>query len=50
VEQADGLVAEVIKNLADAFADERAGLEDRWQQEDLSINRARLDQIFPRRG
>lgn len=37
VEQADGLVAEVVKNLAQAFADERSGLEQQWQKgEDVS--------------
>ena len=32
VEQADGLVAEVMKHLAEVFADERAGLERQWSQ------------------
>ncbi|MFN0070488.1 MAG: hypothetical protein ACKVVP_03225 [Chloroflexota bacterium] len=43
VEQADGLVAEVIKNLAQAFADERSGLEQQWQKgEDVSTEELRL--------
>jgi hypothetical protein len=32
VEQADGLVAEVMKRLAGAFADERARLEEQWSK------------------
>jgi len=43
VESADGLVAEVIKNLAEAFSEERAGLERQWQQgEDVSTEELRL--------
>ncbi len=34
VEQADGLVAEVIKRLAQSFADERAKLEGQWGRGD----------------
>jgi hypothetical protein len=34
VEQADGLVAEVIKRLADSFASERSKLEDQWGRGD----------------
>jgi hypothetical protein len=37
VERADGLVAETMKQLAQMFADERANLEQQWQQgEDIS--------------
>lgn len=32
VEQADGLVAEVMKRLAEVFADERAQLEQQWSK------------------
>ena len=32
VEQADGLVAEVMKRLAEVFADERARLEEQWSR------------------
>jgi hypothetical protein len=32
VEQADGLVAEVMKRLAEVFADERAKLEEQWSR------------------
>ena len=43
VESADGLVAEVIKNLAEAFSEERSGLERQWQQgEDVSTEELRL--------
>jgi hypothetical protein len=54
VEKADGLVAEVIKNLADAFATERNGLEQRWQQggdpstEDLRVALRRYRTFFDR--
>jgi hypothetical protein len=54
VERADGLVAEVIKNLADAFATERSGLEQRWQQggdpstEDLRVALRRYRTFFDR--
>jgi hypothetical protein len=34
VEQADGLVAEVIKRLAEVFADERGTLEEQWARGD----------------
>ncbi|MDP3984295.1 MAG: hypothetical protein Q8Q52_04720 [Acidimicrobiia bacterium] len=34
VEQADELVAEVMKRLAEVFADERAGLEQQWSRGD----------------
>jgi hypothetical protein len=34
VEQADGLVAEVMKRLAESFADERAKLEQQWDRGD----------------
>src|SRR5919197_4477857 len=34
VEQADGLVAEMIKRLAQVFADERAKLEEQWGRGD----------------
>ncbi len=43
VESADGLVAEVIKNLAEAFSEERSGLQRQWQQgEDVSTEELRL--------
>lgn len=43
VEHADGLVAEVIKTLAEAFATERSGLEKQWQQgEDVSTEGLRV--------
>jgi hypothetical protein len=34
VEEADGLVAEVMKRLAEVFADERANLEQQWSRGD----------------
>jgi len=34
VEQADGLVAEVMKRLAETFADERSKLEQQWDRGD----------------
>jgi hypothetical protein len=34
VEEADGLVAEVMKRLAEVFADERATLEQQWSRGD----------------
>lgn len=34
VEQADGLVAEVMKRLAESFADERSRLEQQWDRGD----------------
>jgi hypothetical protein len=54
VEKADSLVAEVIKNLADAFATERRDLEERWQQggdpstEDLRVALRRYRSFFDR--
>jgi hypothetical protein len=34
VEEADGLVAEVMKRLAEVFADERRQLESQWEKAD----------------
>ena len=34
VEQADGLVAEMMKRLAQVFADERGKLEEQWSRGD----------------
>jgi hypothetical protein len=34
VEQADGLVAEMMKQLAEVFADERSNLEEQWSRGD----------------
>jgi hypothetical protein len=54
VEQADGLVAEVIKRLANSFADERAKLEGQWGRgdnvstEDLRISLRRYRAFFDR--
>lgn len=43
VEQADGLVTEVIQRLADTFASERAGLERQWSiGGDVSTEELRL--------
>jgi len=43
VEQADGLVAEVVKRLATSFADERAKLEGQWGRgDDVSTEDLRL--------
>jgi hypothetical protein len=52
VEQADGLVAEVIKRLATSFADERAKLEGQWGRgndvstEDLRVALQRYRAFF----
>lgn len=54
VEEADGLVAEVIQSLARSFADERSGLERQWEQgedietEDLRIALQRYRSFFHR--
>ena len=54
VEQADGLVAEVIKRLAQSFADERARLEGQWGRgdnvntEDLRLALQRYRSFFDR--
>jgi hypothetical protein len=54
VEQADTLVAEVMKRLAETFADERAKLEQQWSQgddvstEDLRIALQRYRSFFDR--
>jgi len=54
VEQADGLVAEVIKRLAEVFADERGKLEDQWgsggeaDTEDLRVALQRYRSFFER--
>jgi hypothetical protein len=54
VEQADGLVAEVIKRLASSFADERSKLEGQWGRgdnvstEDLRIALQRYRTFFDR--
>jgi hypothetical protein len=43
VEQADGLVAETIKRLAEVFAEERSQLETQWSRgEDVSTEDLRL--------
>ena len=43
VEQADGLVAEVMKRLAEVFADERSGLEQQWSRgEDVDTESLRV--------
>lgn len=43
VQEADGLVAEVIKRIAETFAEERAKLETQWSQgEDVSTEDLRL--------
>lgn len=43
VEQADGLVAEVIQDLARTFADERSSLEQQWDRdEDVDTEALRL--------
>jgi hypothetical protein len=43
VEQADGLVATAIKQLAETFAEERAKLEDQWDKgEDISTEELRV--------
>ena len=54
VEQADGLVAEVIKRLASSFADERSKLEGQWGRgdnvstEDLRVALQRYRTFFDR--
>lgn len=54
VEQADGLVAEVMKRLADSFATERQALEQQWSSgqdastEDLRIALRRYRSFFDR--
>ncbi len=54
VEQADGLVAEVIKRLASSFADERSKLEGQWGRgdnvstEDLRVALQRYRAFFDR--
>jgi hypothetical protein len=54
VEQADSLVAEVMKRLAETFADERAKLEQQWSQgddvstEDLRVALQRYRSFFDR--
>ena len=54
VEQADGLVAEVVKRLATSFADERRKLEDQWGRgddvstEDLRVAMQRYRAFFDR--
>jgi hypothetical protein len=54
VEQADALVAEVIKRLADSFAAERSKLEGQWGRgddvstEDLRISLRRYRSFFDR--
>ena len=43
VEQADALVAEVMKRLADSFATERQALEQQWSRgDDVSTEELRL--------
>jgi len=54
VEQADGLVAEVMKRLTDVFAEERTNLEHQWGQgkeattEDLRLALRRYRSFFER--
>jgi hypothetical protein len=54
VEQADGLVAEVMQHLAETFADERARLEGQWGRgdnistEDLRVALRRYRSFFDR--
>ena len=54
VEQADALVAEVIKRLADSFAKERSKLEGQWGRgddvstEDLRVSLRRYRSFFDR--
>jgi hypothetical protein len=54
VEQADSLVAEVMKRLAETFADERAKLEEQWTRgenvstEDLRVALQRYRSFFDR--
>jgi hypothetical protein len=54
VEQADGLVADMMKRLAQVFADERAKLEEQWSRgddistEDLRVALRRYRSFFDR--
>lgn len=54
VEQADGLVAETMKRLAEIFADERSNLEQQWDRgdnistEDLRVALQRYRSFFDR--
>ena len=54
VERADALVAQVMKRLAEVFADERAGLERQWDRgdqistEDLRVALTRYRVFFDR--
>lgn len=54
VEQADALVARVVKRLAESFAEERSGLERQWDRgaeintEDLRIALTRYRSFFDR--
>jgi hypothetical protein len=54
VEQADGLVADMMKRLAQVFADERAKLEEQWSRgddistEDLRVALQRYRSFFDR--
>jgi hypothetical protein len=54
VEQADGLVAEAMKRLAEVFSDERSNLEKQWDRgdnistEDLRIALRRYRSFFSR--
>jgi hypothetical protein len=54
VEEADALVAEVMKRLADVFSDERRQLEAHWEQtdkvstEDLRVAMRRYRSFFER--
>lgn len=54
VEEADGMVAETIKRLAEMFSDERAGLERQWDRgdnvstEDLRVALQRYRSFFTR--
>ena len=54
VERADALVAEVMQNLTDTFAAERAGLEEQWARgedastEDLRVALTRYRVFFER--
>jgi hypothetical protein len=54
VEQADGLVAEMMKRLAQVFADERSKLEEQWSRgdnistEDLRVALQRYRSFFDR--
>jgi hypothetical protein len=54
VEDADALVAELMKHLAEIFADERTQLENQWSQgddvstEDLRLTLQRYRSFFTR--